>query len=151
MAKIGRNDLCHCNSGRKYKKCCENQNMNNKNPKNNNYSLGQIISSEIINDFREVLHEDYTDHNIIDITDDISLDNYREYQVQNYSTNVIMIAEKKEGKNDRFFIAKSGKLDDNIIIMYRGSYRIFNQNDFLQVYESIQNMIRTRLAGLEDK
>jgi hypothetical protein len=76
MAKIGRNDLCHCNSGRKYKKCCENQNMNKKNPKNNNYSLGQLVSSEIINDFREVLHEDYLDHIIIDITNDISLDNY---------------------------------------------------------------------------
>jgi hypothetical protein len=23
MAKIGRNDLCECGSGRKYKKCCE--------------------------------------------------------------------------------------------------------------------------------
>ena len=23
MAKIGRNDLCHCGSGKKYKKCCE--------------------------------------------------------------------------------------------------------------------------------
>jgi hypothetical protein len=23
MAKRGRNDLCHCGSGRKYKKCCE--------------------------------------------------------------------------------------------------------------------------------
>ena len=23
MAKTGRNDLCHCGSGRKYKKCCE--------------------------------------------------------------------------------------------------------------------------------
>ena len=22
MGKIGRNDLCHCNSGKKYKKCC---------------------------------------------------------------------------------------------------------------------------------
>src|SRR4029077_12773256 len=22
MAKVGRNDLCHCNSGKKYKKCC---------------------------------------------------------------------------------------------------------------------------------
>src|ERR1700712_2963175 len=22
MAKIGRNDLCHCGSGKKYKKCC---------------------------------------------------------------------------------------------------------------------------------
>lgn len=22
MVKIGRNDLCHCNSGKKYKKCC---------------------------------------------------------------------------------------------------------------------------------
>ena len=159
MVKIGRNDLCHCNSGRKYKKCCENQNMNKKNTKTKIetkietkiYSTGQLVSSEIINDFREVLHEDYLDHIIIDITDDISLDNYREYQVQNYSSNVIMLAEKKEGKNDRFFIAKSGKLDDNMIIMYRGSYRIFNQNDFLQVYESIQKMINTRLAGLEDK
>ena len=23
MAKTGRNDLCHCGSGRKFKKCCE--------------------------------------------------------------------------------------------------------------------------------
>lgn len=23
MAKTGRNELCHCGSGRKYKKCCE--------------------------------------------------------------------------------------------------------------------------------
>lgn len=23
MAKIGRNDVCHCGSGRKFKKCCE--------------------------------------------------------------------------------------------------------------------------------
>ncbi|MGE0593499.1 MAG: SEC-C metal-binding domain-containing protein [Vicinamibacterales bacterium] len=23
MAKIGRNDPCHCNSGKKYKRCCE--------------------------------------------------------------------------------------------------------------------------------
>ena len=25
MAKIGRNDPCHCGSGRKFKKCCENK------------------------------------------------------------------------------------------------------------------------------
>jgi hypothetical protein len=62
-----------------------------------------------------------------------------------------MLAEKKDGKNDKFFVLKSGKLDDNMIVIYRGTYRIFNQNDFLQVYESIQNMIKTRLAGLEDK
>jgi hypothetical protein len=158
MVKIGRNDSCYCNSGKKYKKCCESNDMNKKsvqnikkNIDNNKYSKGQIISSEIIHDFREVLQEDYTDHTIIDITDDISLENYREYQVQNYSTNIIMLAEKIDGKNHNFFIAKSGKLDDNMIIMYRGSYRIFNQNDFLQVYESIQKMITTRLAGLEDK
>jgi hypothetical protein len=36
-------------------------------------------------------------------------------------------------------------------VMYRGSYRIFNQNEFLSVYESIQKMIQTRLAGIEDR
>ena len=159
MVKIGRNELCHCNSGKKYKKCCETNDINKKNidmdidkdKDKDKFYKGQLISSEIINDCREVLQEDYTDHTIIDITDDISMDNYRKYQIKNYSNKIIMLAEKIEGKNDKFFVLKSGKHDDNMIVMYRGSYRIFNQNDFLQVYESIQKLITTRLAGLEDK
>ena len=28
MGKIGRNDICDCGSGKKYKKCCELKNIN---------------------------------------------------------------------------------------------------------------------------
>ncbi len=150
MVKIGRNDLCHCGSNKKYKKCCENNDMNNKKVEKNKYFTGQSVSSEIINDCKEIFKEDYETYNVIDITDDISLDTYRSYQVNNYNQNVIMLAERTE-KNSYFFDAKCGSLDDNMIVMYKGSYRIFNQNNFLQVYESIQKMINTRDAGLEDR
>ena len=150
MAKIGRNDLCPCNSGKKYKKCCENTDMQKKIIDNEKYSKGQPESSEILSDIKALILEDYEDHIAIDITDDISIDNYKTYQVRNYSANIIMLAERTE-KNSDFFIMKAGKADDDFIVMYRGSYRIFNRNDFLSVYESVQKMINTRLEGLEDR
>lgn len=30
MKKIGRNDTCHCGSGKKFKKCCENRLLSQK-------------------------------------------------------------------------------------------------------------------------
>ena len=149
MAKTGRNDICPCNSGKKYKKCCENTDMQKKATENEKYSIGQPESSEILSDIKSLILEDYEDHKAIDITNDISIENYKTYQVRNYSEKIIMLAERTE-KNSDFFTMKAGKVDDDFIVMYRGSYRIFNQNDFLSVYESIQKMINTRLAGLID-
>ena len=149
MAKTGRNDICPCNSGKKYKKCCENTDMQKKATENEKYSIGQPESSEILSDIKSLILEDYEDHKAIDVTNDISIENYKTYQVRNYSEKIIMLAERTE-KNSDFFTMKAGKVDDDFIVMYRGSYRIFNQNDFLSVYESIQKMINTRLAGLID-
>jgi hypothetical protein len=150
MAKTGRNDICPCNSGKKYKKCCEILDMQKKINEIEKYSKGQSESSEILSDIKSLILEDYEDHVIIDITNDISIDNYKTYQIRNYSTKVIMLAERTENNSD-FFIMKAGKSIDDFIVMYRGSYRIFNQNEFLSVYESVQKMINTRLAGIEDK
>ena len=149
MAKTGRNDICPCNSGKKYKKCCENTDMQKKANENEKYSKGQPESSEILSDIKALILEDYEDHKAIDVTNDISIENYKTYQVRNYSEKIIMLAERTE-KNSDFFTMKAGKVDDDFIVMYRGSYRIFNQNEFLSVYESIQKMINTRLAGLID-
>ena len=149
MAKTGRNDICPCNSGKKYKKCCENTDMQKKATENEKYSIGQPESSEILSDIKSLILEDYEDHKAIDVTNDISIENYKTYQVRNYSEKIIILAERTE-KNSDFFTMKAGKVDDDFIVMYRGSYRIFNQNDFLSVYESIQKMINTRLAGLID-
>jgi hypothetical protein len=139
MVKIGRNELCKCNSGKKYKKCCGKKEI-----------IPSYIPSEIINDITELMKEDYPDHDILDITNDIEKENYRDYQIKNYSSKVIMLAERNE-KNKKFFAFKSNSEYDNFIVMYRGSYRIFNSYNFLSVYESIQKMIKTRLDGIEDK
>ena len=136
--------------GKKYKKCCEKIDMQKKLNDSEKYSKGQSESSEILSDIKLLILEDYEDHNIIDITDDISIDNYKTYQIRNYSTKVIMLAERTENNSD-FFIMKAGRADDDFIVMYRGSYRIFNRNNFLSAYESIQKMINTRLAGIEDR
>ena len=38
MSKIGRNDPCHCGSGKKYKKCC----LNQKSAKNQSTSINDL-------------------------------------------------------------------------------------------------------------
>ena len=144
MVRIGRNEKCHFNSDKKYKKCCEKKVFQNE-----KYFKGQSESSLNILEIKQLILEDNTSFNVIDITNDISIDNYKTYQIKNYSTNVIMLAERTE-KNTDFFSLKEGKMGDNFIIMYRGSYRIFNNNDFLLVYDSIQKMIDTRSDGIED-
>lgn len=133
MTKIGRNDLCPCNSGIKYKKCCQN-NVNNK------FLMGQATSSEKIATILDVLRIKYPEHVFIDITDDLSFDNYRQYQLKNFNNNVVMVAEKTL-KNAMVFLERSRTSTTDVIIMYRGSYRSFDSNQFTVILESLSTMI----------
>jgi len=94
------------------------------------------------------LEEEYKDHKVINISSLLNVDNYRVFQIKNYEANVIMIAEKNDDNSGVF---ASRGIDNDIIIMYRGSYRSFKTNELMSVLDSIDKMIQTRLAGLEDK
>lgn len=121
--KIGRNDICKCGSGKKYKKCCEVLTRETK------YTLGQEKSSDkcraVLDYFNS--QDSYSDYRFIDITDDLTPANYREYQMRNYNSNIVMIAEKKEN-NAGVFIERDKEdwKTNDMILMRGGSYRIIN-------------------------
>ena len=149
MTKIGRNDKCFCGSDKKYKNCCLEKAEEMKRQELEKYELGQSESCEDAQICMEYLREEYTDHRVIDITDLLSPENYRNFQVAHYTNKVLMVALRTQN-NDAVFQQRGGESVD-AMILYRGSYRSFNMNNLDQVTESIDKMIQTRLQGLEDK
>lgn len=147
--KIGRNSRCPCNSGKKYKQCCLLKELIQKSKENDKYIDGQSESSESVAICAEYLSDAYSNHKVINITDDLNTENYRIYQTKNYTAKIIMVAEKTEQNKDVF--TSRGQPDNDMIIMYRGSYRTFRLNDMDKITESIDKMIQTRLSGNDDK
>ena len=45
MIKLGRNDLCHCDSGKKYKKCCLSQDLGNKAQENPATEMNKVLAN----------------------------------------------------------------------------------------------------------
>ena len=135
MPKLGRNDKCDCDSGKKYKKCCEQK------IKETKYTTGQNNSSPKIHDVILTLQNKFINYRVIDITDDLSYDNYKEYQLTNYNTNIVMVAEKQLNNNIVFIEREENALTD-ILIMYRGSYRSFQYTNLHIILDSLHTMIK---------
>ena len=147
--KIGRNDKCFCGSGKKYKVCCLSKAEEMKRKELEKYTNGQEGEpSEYTKICMEYLMEEYPDHKVINITNDLRSSNYRNYHVTNYTEKVLMVAERTP-ENNEVFVSRGGP-ECNMIVMYRGSYRSFPIDQMDQVTESIDKMIQTRLAGEED-
>lgn len=146
--KIGRNSRCPCESGKKYKVCCLRKDEDAKRFEKYKYSIGQDTSTDHVTLMMEYFGGEYKDHKIIDISDGLNDENYRLYQTKNYNEKLIMIAEKNN-TNQSVFKGR-GPPNNDIIIMYRGSYRTFMKNDLENVFESIDKMIQTRLEGKDD-
>ena len=89
----------------------------------------------------EILQKRFPNYRFIDRTDDLDDTNYREYQIKNYNTNIVMIAEKKL-KNSLVFVEREKSTSTDIILMHRGSYRSFIYKNFNFVLESLATMIK---------
>ena len=135
MTKQGRNDICNCGSNKKYKKCCLLLTRETK------YTTGQDVSSQRIIDMVEVLQKKFVNCRFINITDDLNEENYREYQIKNYNTNIVMVAEKTL-PNSLVFVEREESTSTDIIIMHRGSYRSFIYENLERVIDSLATMIK---------
>ena len=142
MIKIKPNVNCPCLSGKKYKKCCQFNDYRLKQIEETNYIDGQLISSDKINFCINHYKTIFTEHKFIDITDNINIDNYKSYHIKNYTNKTIMIAEKTN-KNNELFIQKSNSDANDIILMYKGTYRVFNANNIINYDHDIINVIET--------
>jgi hypothetical protein len=146
MTKIKPNDLCYCNSSKKYKKCCFLKDFDKKQEDEQKYLNGQEISSDKINFCINYYKKMFEKHKIIDITDDITLDNYKTYHIKNYLNKIIMLIERTE-KNQEVFENKSNDGNVDIMILYKGVYRVFNAKNILKYDEDIKNIITKRDLG----
>lgn len=135
MKKQGVNEKCNCGSGLKYKKCCMILTIDP--PK---YRLGQQSSSAKILNCMTLFSSLYPDHKMIDITDDLSVDTYRDYQLKNYTSNIVMFAEKT-ATNNSVFETRINNSNSDIIVMYHGAYRTFDFEQLDMVIHSVGAMI----------
>jgi hypothetical protein len=143
MYKIKPNDKCYCNSDKKYKKCCMILDINKKNDEENKYINGQSTSSNKLKSLIEYYKKLFPKHKIIDITNYITIDNYKMYHIKNFNNKTIMLSEKTD-INDIFFNEKTNQSNQNIILMYKGVYRAMNFTDILKYEDDIINVINSR-------
>ena len=137
MTKIKRNDKCPCGSSKKYKMCC----INNKNDK---YTKGQLEHTKTIQDIIQTLRVNIPEeYKIINITDDLTEETYRDYQLHNMNDNIIMVAEKTIKSELVFFSRVDNNQNTDIILMYKGSYRTFPHDKFLLMLNSIIIFIKS--------
>jgi hypothetical protein len=153
--KIGRNDKCHCNSGKKYKKCCLNKEQLDKMKLFNLFQKGHDASSENIGTIKQSLEEEYKEyanmdeHQIIDVTNILTQETYKPLQIANYKENTIMIVERNDA-NDAIF-SERGTPATNIMVMYRGAYQCLDYQNFDSARNKIRDMVATRYNGDEYK
>jgi hypothetical protein len=122
MGKLGRNDICNCGSGKKYKKCCE---LIKINP----YIIGEKEISDKLKPIIEYLQKLNPNLNYINITNHLTVQSYREYQLKNMNTNIVMIAEKTQ-ENQIVFFDKEESSDTDILLMYHGGYRSIHSSKY---------------------
>ncbi len=145
--KLGRNDKCHCNSGKKYKKCCLVKDDMTKMDKHDQFSNGHEISSDKVQIVVDQLLEEYPDHKVIDITNILETGTYKPIQTKNYFENIIMVVERNE-KNEEVFSTR-GPDNVNMMVLYRGAFQCFEDINFQFALDKIYGMINKRLNGDE--
>lgn len=132
MIKLGRNELCHCNSGKKYKKCCL-DNDNNVKKDENKYSPSEMMYLTM-----EHLQTHFPNITFENISDILNRQSYRQLQLNHMHDNICQVAERIT-KNERVFKDRDSN-DYDLILMYRGAYRVLNGgNNLLQYTMSLNS------------
>lgn len=124
-AKIGRNDSCYCGSGKKYKKCCLDADVDAKQA---------YEPTELMDRSMEYLQHSFPMLNFINVTDLLNAQSYPKLQIKHMRDNVCQVAERIK-KNERVF--KDRNPDDHgydLLLMYRGAYRILHGGHNIQQY-----------------
>lgn len=146
MNKPKVNDSCYCGSDKKYKKCCLKKDVDLKYNENLKYTEGQTEHSDKITFCINFYSKLFENHKIINITNHVNKDNYKTYLMKNLNMKTIMLIEKTES-NEELFMEKSdsnGVHRNDIIIMYKGGYKIFPCIDILKYEDDIKKFIDYR-------
>jgi hypothetical protein len=154
MTKIGVNEPCPCSSGKKYKKCCQSKDLEEKRKKLDEinklekiYLNGQEEHTAKMNFCIEHYIDLFPDCKIINLTEHINKDNYKQILTLNYNKNTIILVERNIS-NEELFSEKSNLESNDLILIYKGAYKTFEALDILKYDKDISNMITNRDNGL---
>ena len=146
--KLGRNDKCHCKSGKKYKQCCINKDDSEKATKKElltkQYNDGHEITSDVT-EMYDYFTEKYPTFKIIDVTNVLTSTSYRPIQTIHYEADTIMLASRTV-ENDEVFSTR-GDMATNLMVMFRGAHQVFNKYTFNKMKDQLDKMITCRLDG----
>ena len=126
--KMGRNDKCTCNSGKKYKNCCLNR-----------VPLKTTWVIDPLTQCFEYLMQAYPKMFLINISNQLRLDGNEQYIQKGREGRTIMIAEKNELNN--WVFEKKDYSDKDIMIVFNEKFYAYNKNDFDETKRSITELL----------
>lgn len=148
IKKIGRNDKCHCKSGKKYKQCCINKDEDERAEKKDllakQYNDGHDMTEDV-QEMHEYFTEKYPTFKIIDVTNVLTATSYRPIQTLHYEKDTIMLASRTEENNQVF--ATRGDMSTDLMVMFRGAHQVFSRYSFDKMKGQLDKMIECRLKG----
>ena len=143
--KLKRNDKCHCNSGKKYKKCCLDNDMIRKSE--NKIVIDYINGHEVTPDVQEMYNyfsEIFPTFKVIDVSNiAVGKGSYRTVQEANYFSETIMLSARNE-KNNKLFQDRGDRGTD-LMVMFRGAHQVFSRVMFNSMKDQLNKMIKVRL------
>ena len=122
IKKIGVNDKCFCGSDKKYKKCCF--------TKTEFYKESEMMTNSLT-----ILQEQFPDIQFINVSDTLNAGTYNNLQLKQCQNNVCQVAERCN-KNKQVFIERENEKskNNNLILLYKGGYRLLNGGDSIYMY-----------------
>lgn len=147
MVKLGRNEKCHCSSGKKYKKCClakdEMALRESKTDTQDLYKNGHPVLEETTQ-MHEYFTNEYPDYKVIDVSNVIKgKGSYKTLLTKHYYDHTILLATRNE-QNDRIFQERGDRMS-NWMVMFRGAHQVFNKFQFEKMKSQLKTMIKRRL------
>ncbi len=129
MAKTKVNDMCHCGSNKKYKKCCLMADQNKK-LEENSYEQSEDMSRSI-----EILEENFPNIEFKNVSDKLNRQTYQKLQINHIKDNICQLAERIKCNEGVFKDRDNSEEGDyNFLIMYRGAYRILYGGQNVAMY-----------------
>jgi hypothetical protein len=108
--------------------------------------LGQLAeSSNFMVLYRESLLARYSDHRVVEISDNLTALTLNSYQNKNAGKRIIMLAERKPS-NQQVFDKRQGA-DADAMVMYGGYYCLVTYRQFRQSLRDVWVMIDSSIAG----
>jgi uncharacterized protein YecA (UPF0149 family) len=150
MIKVKRNEKCKCGSQNKYKNCCliKDREINEKKREEKKQETLNYVSSNKINTIKEILEANFINNKVIDITNILTIHNYKELQIKNFNKNIIMIAEETNN-NKEVFEKRRVDINDDILLLYNGNYRLFKSSMILSYIESLKSLINSNPSQMK--